>query len=75
MKKTIINDHGLLFMWKGSNRQKLLLLLTGHYDTMPATNEVWKYPSFSGAIADGYIWGRGTLHETDSDLPDLDDVD
>ena len=35
------------------------LLLCGHVDVVPALNEGWIYPPFSGAIQDGYVWGRG----------------
>ena len=75
LEKKIINDHGLLFIWKGSNGQKRPILLTGHYDTMPATNEGWKYLPFSGTIADGYIWGRGTLDDKGSVLAILEAIE
>jgi succinyl-diaminopimelate desuccinylase len=35
------------------------LLLCGHLDVVPAMNESWTLPPFSGTIKDGYIWGRG----------------
>ena len=35
------------------------LLLCGHVDVVPALDEGWIYPPFSGAIQDGYVWGRG----------------
>ena len=28
---------------------------------MPVQNQVWKYPPFEAKIAEGYLWGRGTL--------------
>lgn len=31
-----------------------------HQDVVPAEGE-WKYPPFSGEIADGRVWGRGTV--------------
>lgn len=37
------------------------LLLQGHTDVVPADPSEWKLPPFSGAIADGCIWGRGAL--------------
>ena len=37
------------------------LLLYGHVDVVPTENQNWKYPPFEAKIADGYLWGRGTL--------------
>ncbi|MFA5401023.1 MAG: M20 family peptidase [Dehalococcoidia bacterium] len=59
----IINDYGLLYMWEGSDPQKKPILLLAHQDVVPALDEGWTYPPFSGTIADGYIWGRGTLDD------------
>ncbi|MBI5545579.1 MAG: M20/M25/M40 family metallo-hydrolase [Deltaproteobacteria bacterium] len=37
------------------------LLLTGHLDVAPADATGWKHPPFSAEIAEGWLWGRGTL--------------
>jgi acetylornithine deacetylase/succinyl-diaminopimelate desuccinylase-like protein len=37
------------------------LLLQGHIDVVTTEKQDWQHPPFSGDIADGYIWGRGTL--------------
>ncbi|MBN1261310.1 MAG: M20/M25/M40 family metallo-hydrolase [Anaerolineae bacterium] len=37
------------------------LLLTHHIDVVAADGAQWTHPPFSGAIADGFVWGRGTL--------------
>jgi acetylornithine deacetylase/succinyl-diaminopimelate desuccinylase-like protein len=37
------------------------LLLYGHLDVVTTEKQDWKYPPFEGKIADGYVWGRGTL--------------
>lgn len=37
------------------------LLLQGHVDTVPVTDQVWSRDPFGGEVADGFIWGRGTL--------------
>jgi len=37
------------------------LLLNHHVDVVGAEPAAWTHPPFSGAIADGYVWGRGTL--------------
>ncbi|MEW6546152.1 MAG: M20/M25/M40 family metallo-hydrolase [Bacillota bacterium] len=46
--------------WPGDGRRKPLLL-AGHLDVVPARAEDWQYPPFSGTVADGAIWGRGSL--------------
>ncbi len=37
------------------------LLLLSHLDVVPAEADKWAYPPFSATIADGYVWGRGTV--------------
>ena len=37
------------------------LLLYGHVDVVSTANQDWTHPPFSANIADGFIWGRGTL--------------
>lgn len=36
-------------------------LLYGHVDVVTTANQEWTYPPFSATVADGFIWGRGTL--------------
>jgi acetylornithine deacetylase/succinyl-diaminopimelate desuccinylase-like protein len=43
----------------GSNEKALVLL--HHIDVVPAVASEWTRPPFSGARANGYIWGRGAL--------------
>ncbi|MGA9621776.1 MAG: M20/M25/M40 family metallo-hydrolase [Methanoregula sp.] len=35
------------------------LLFCGHADVVPALDEGWTYPPFSGMMRGGYVWGRG----------------
>ena len=56
LEKTEI-DGNLLFYWKGKSHDKPILLMS-HQDVVPAEGE-WKYPPFSGEIAEGKVWGRG----------------
>ncbi len=51
-------DGNLLYYWQGRSREKPILLMS-HQDVVPAGGE-WKYPPFSGTIAEGKVWGRGT---------------
>ena len=36
-------------------------MLLGHTDVVAAEPEHWTHPPFSGALADGCVWGRGAL--------------
>jgi len=51
-------DGNLLLKWKGQSSNQPIMLIS-HMDVVEATGE-WKYPPFSGTIADGKIWGRGS---------------
>ena len=37
------------------------LLMYGHVDVVTTECQEWTHPPFEGTVADGYIWGRGTL--------------
>lgn len=37
------------------------LLLQGHVDTVPTTDQPWTRDPLGGEIAEGFVWGRGTL--------------
>ena len=66
LAKEIVGEDSLLFTWKGRDNTLKPILLMGHMDVVPAdpqTENDWTYPPFSGRIADGYIWGRGTMDD------------
>ncbi len=35
------------------------LLLMGHVDVVPAEEDKWRHPPFSGELENGVVWGRG----------------
>lgn len=37
------------------------LLMYGHVDVVTTEGQAWTHPPFEGTVADGYVWGRGTL--------------
>jgi acetylornithine deacetylase/succinyl-diaminopimelate desuccinylase-like protein len=43
------------------NGSKKAIALVGHMDVVPAVSSYWTVDPFSGAIKDGYIYGRGAL--------------
>jgi acetylornithine deacetylase/succinyl-diaminopimelate desuccinylase-like protein len=50
---------------EGANRDRGALLLHGHLDVVPAEASDWSVHPFSGAITDGYVWGRGAVDMKD----------
>ena len=52
-------DGNLLMKWKGEDSSLDPIILTSHQDVVEASGD-WKYPPFSGTIAEGKVWGRGT---------------
>jgi len=61
LKVEPVNDLSLLYTWEGSNPELKPIMLISHLDVVPADDEGWTYPPFSGEIAEGFVWGRGTL--------------
>lgn len=53
------HDGSILLHWRGRT-DRIPIMLMNHLDVVEANGD-WKYPPFSGIIADGKIWGRGTL--------------
>ena len=49
----------LLYCWKGAS-DRFPLVLMGHQDVVPASGN-WTRPPFSGEIAGGKVWGRGSV--------------
>ncbi|MEA2102639.1 MAG: M20/M25/M40 family metallo-hydrolase [Thermodesulfobacteriota bacterium] len=55
------DEYGILYLWKGRNPGLKPVMLTAHYDVVPADTPGWDMDPFSGTIKDNAIWGRGTL--------------
>lgn len=54
----------MLFRWGGQDESLLPGALLAHFDVVPPGDpERWKYPPFSGKIAEGYLWGRGSIDD------------
>lgn len=52
---------GNLYARLKGNGSKKAIALVNHMDVVPAVASYWTQDPFSGAIKDGYIWGRGAL--------------
>ena len=78
LKLDMINTYSLLYTWQGSDPSLKPVVLMSHYDVVPAdanTLKDWKQPPFSGNIADGIIYGRGTLDNKHSMLAIMESVE
>ena len=56
----------MLFTWTGTDSSAAPLVLMAHMDVVPVepgTESKWTHRPFSGDIANGYVWGRGTLDD------------
>ena len=63
-EKVVLEANTPLYKWQGSDDSLPPVLLAAHYDVVPippGSLERWDYDPFAGEIADGYVWGRGTL--------------
>ena len=60
LEKIVLNGT-LLYRWKGGDPNKLPVLFMGHQDVVPASDEGWSVPAYSGVVKDGCLYGRGTL--------------
>ncbi|MFO0620137.1 MAG: M20 family peptidase [Polyangia bacterium] len=56
----------LLYKWQGSDPQAKPILLLAHQDVVPVdpvTESRWHKAPFGGELADGFVWGRGSLDD------------
>ena len=64
LDKQIISTRSLLYHWKSEHPEKEPIALLSHQDVVPVTpgtEDDWKYPAYSGEIAEGFLWGRGAI--------------
>ncbi|SIO25543.1 M20/M25/M40 family metallo-hydrolase [Agromyces cerinus] len=58
-----VTELGLLFHWRGRGDGDPVVLMA-HFDVVPVDErDGWRFPPFEGRIADGSVWGRGTLDD------------
>ncbi|MDY6869954.1 MAG: M20/M25/M40 family metallo-hydrolase [Actinomycetota bacterium] len=49
----------------GADPSRGALMIHGHLDVVPAEPADWSVHPFSGAVSDGYVWGRGAVDMKD----------
>ncbi|MCB2112752.1 MAG: M20/M25/M40 family metallo-hydrolase [Parvularculaceae bacterium] len=63
MTREIVNGYSLVYRWKGTGEGAPVGFIA-HSDVVPVepgSQESWTHPPFSGALADGAVWGRGAM--------------
>jgi len=78
LSKEIVGGLSLLYTWEGTEPDLEPVVLMGHQDVVPVipgTEEDWSYPPFGGVVADGFIWGRGTMDDKISVVAILEAVE
>ncbi|CAK9784507.1 carboxypeptidase S [Cutaneotrichosporon oleaginosum] len=61
-----VNTLGIVATFQGSDESLKPLLLMSHYDVVPVPNNTfrrWTHGPFSGDLADGWVWGRGSADD------------
>jgi carboxypeptidase PM20D1 len=64
LRRELVNGRSLLYTWPGRDPSLPGVVLMAHQDVVPVepgTEGGWEQPPFSGAVADGFVWGRGTM--------------
>ena len=64
LKLEVVNNYSLLYKWEGYDQKLKPGLFMAHIDVVPietGTEPEWVHPPFSGKIADGFLWGRGSM--------------
>jgi carboxypeptidase PM20D1 len=64
MSRELIGGLTPVYTWPGSDPSLAPVVLLAHYDVVPVTpgtERDWKHPPFEGVIADGAVWGRGSV--------------
>lgn len=69
MTREIVLNNSLVYTWQGSDPSLAPIILMAHQDVVPiseGTQKDWRYEPFSGAIAEGAVWGRGAVDDKGS---------
>ncbi|KAL8378075.1 hypothetical protein RB595_008667 [Gaeumannomyces hyphopodioides] len=62
LRRELVNGHGLLYTWAGSDASLGPTVLMAHQDVVPVADETldqWSHPPFSGFYDGRRVWGRG----------------
>ncbi|WP_237219079.1 M20 family peptidase [Rhodoferax aquaticus] len=78
LKREVVGDLSLLYTWEGADPKAKPILLLAHQDVVPVapgTEGDWQEPPYSGAIKDGFVWGRGAWDDKGNLMSQLEAVE
>lgn len=78
LQRELVGDLGLLYTWPGRDTVAKPVLLLAHQDVVPVapgTEGDWAQPPFSGAVQDGFVWGRGSWDDKGNLMSQLEAVE
>ena len=78
LKREVFDDMSVLMTWQGSDAQAKPIMLMAHQDVVPiapGTEKDWIVEPFSGAVKDGYVWGRGAWDNKGNLLSQLEAIE
>jgi carboxypeptidase PM20D1 len=78
LSRQAFGRHALLYTWPGTDPKAQPIALMAHQDVVPVapgTEASWSHPPFSGAVAQGHVWGRGAWDDKGSLMAILEAVE
>jgi carboxypeptidase PM20D1 len=66
LEKTVVGDYSVVFHLRGADSKLKPALFMGHMDVVPidpVTRDQWTHDPFGGVVANGKVWGRGTMDD------------
>ncbi|MES3034371.1 MAG: M20 family peptidase [Gemmatimonadota bacterium] len=78
LRRETVAGLSLVYTWTGTDSTAAPVVLMGHMDVVPVTEQnlkEWTHGPFSGDVADGYVWGRGTMDDKVTVLAVLEAVE
>ena len=78
LPREVVSALSLVYRWAGTDTTLPPVVLMGHMDVVPVSDAnlaEWTHAPFSGDVADGFVWGRGTLDDKSTVFAALEGVE
>ena len=78
LRREVLGGLSLLYTWPGADPARAPVVLMGHMDVVPVpevNRGEWTHDPFGGELADGFVWGRGTMDDKSTVMATLEAVE